>query len=939
MQLGMQIKRLFLVGLIPVFLLVLGTQALAAEEGPNFAGNGTREDPYLIASLEELQQVRDAVLDGNSYEGCYFLQTENIDMLGEEWVPIGLSGAPFGGVYDGGGHYVENLYVTWETTEESVSGLFGYVSGVIANLGVESGTVEGIYCGSVASRAVGDKAAILNCYSKATVYGMRAGGIAENFSGNVVACCWYSGNLTGADSQGLLASGGDVKLYHCYTTAGVLAPEDVDSPTSAVVAPERLGEDSFIRNLNLSVGLAQYLYASGAGVTLKQWELGSEGTATFSEETGYLLLFRFISLYLLPLLLLLLAVVILIAWRRSGTEKFWQRHQKEIHATAIISGITALFLDTAAMAKGADVLCVGNISFLVLVHVFFVGAICLSVRFRSHGIRLSKAHIPLICAIVFVVALEVIQFQLVPHFDAHLYYGSFVKGCNLFRLDLISYIGDFVYWKWAQGLALLIAPFEFLLPGKMIGVYLSNVIITIVTMCCTYWLLRKVSPRISPLLAALGGTVLMLCPYQLGLFTYLSMDNYTALFLVWLLCSYQAKNPMMVSFCGYLLAFNKITGLVFYVFFLLMAGLIELIQSDGKNLLHKIPNWWSWKQVLLWVLPAVLYLASTFVADDLTTLCFYGSYTEATIGLKDLRGLANTGLQAFVYGFRWVLTGLTIVALVLLLFRRRRLTDVLTGEGCRIFGAMVAGCAALLVVLCIYRGDAECPRYTAPLNVYYALALPILLTIIFPRRMATALSCFMTMLLLVQLFWTIDPVILLTCESIDTGKKQIYKLALPDDPRTSMKLGTDYGRGIEVLGDLYVYNLEHTFYDDLLDDMLQEIDPSENTQFVLLDVIDYELHMYGNHYRIYWDAEAGHRTYDGFSSASIFLGNEKNVTTDQLVAQEVSLDDTFYLLVPARVPAKEAIAALEAQGYTLDEQWCYSNLYGMLYTYQFSRTQ
>ena len=148
---------------------------------------------------------------------------------------------------------------------------------------------------------------------------------------------------------------------------------------------------------------------------------------------------------------------------------------------------------------------------------------------------------------------------------------------------------------------------------------------------------------------------------------------------------------------------------------------------------------------------------------------------------------------------------------------------------------------------------------------------------------------------------------MLTCDSIDTGKKQIYKLAITDDKRIAMNLGIDYGRHIEVLGDLYVYNLEHAFYDDLLDQMLTTIEPTENTQFVLLDVIDYELHMYGNHYRIYWDTDEHHRTYDGISPTSIFLKNEINITTDMLLDNQIALDDHFYLIVPARVDEDEAI--------------------------------
>ena len=919
-----------------LLMVLLCTGANASDTLEFFNGCGTRDDPYLIESYQDIRNLSRTVEDGERFENCYFLQTDDIDMENMGWFPIGTADSPFAGVYDGNGHSIRNLLVTYESAPSGVSGLFGYVSGAVINLGIESGWVEGTYCGSIGVQSVGENAAIINCYSRASVEGGYAGGIAYNFAGNLVACSWYDGTLNGSESNCLVATGGDIKIYHCYSTTGMISTEDVDSPTSAVVEPERLFSSQVVRNLNLSVGLAQFLFAGEYGVNLKEWKLDANGSLTYSDGTGYLRVFRFIDLYLLPLLLLCIALIYFIKWMRYGSERFCERYHKDAIAIAIVSGVVAFFFDMALIAKGKEVICAGNILFMVVLHTFLIIALKIVIKKKEGWNGFRKEYIPLLCAIAVVVVLELIQFQLVPHFDAHLYYGSFVKGCQLFRADLLTYIGDFVCWKWAQGLVLLIAPFEFLLPGKMIGVYVSNVIITVVTMCCSFWLLRQLSPGISPILAALSGAILMLCPYELGLFTYLCMDNYTALFLVWLLCSYKAKQPILVSFCGYLLAFNKITGLVFYVFFLLSVGMYEVFSTQEKSFFRKVLTWWDWKKVSLWVFPAVVYLCTTVVADDLTVLCFYGSYTEASIGIKNLRGLANTGMQAFVYGFRWIFTLLTIFAAALLLLRRRKLTNMLKADGCAILAATVVGCAATLVVLCIYRGDAECPRYTALLNVYYAIFLPIVLQLIFSRRKALVAECILAGLLLIQLFCTIDPVILLTCDSIDTGKKQIYKLAVKGDERVAMNLGIDYGRHIEVLGDLYVYNLEHTFYDDLLDQMLTDIEPTEDTQFVLLDVIDYELHMYGNHYRIYWDAERHHRTYDGISSSSIFLKNERNVTTDMLVDNQVELDPHFYLIVPARVDADEAIAAIQRKGYDLNQSKCYSNVYGKLFVYEFS---
>ena len=79
-----------------------------------FSGSGTEEDPYIIASAENLAYLSKQVYDGNaSYINQYFKQTANIDLRQYNWQPIGVetdranTGAYhyFGGSYDGNGFY------------------------------------------------------------------------------------------------------------------------------------------------------------------------------------------------------------------------------------------------------------------------------------------------------------------------------------------------------------------------------------------------------------------------------------------------------------------------------------------------------------------------------------------------------------------------------------------------------------------------------------------------------------------------------------------------------------------------------------------------------------------------------------------------------------------------------------------------------------------
>ncbi|MCD7842427.1 MAG: hypothetical protein LUG56_08175, partial [Lachnospiraceae bacterium] len=202
--------RIFFILCIVLLAVSAGAFQVHAEEQEfSFSGEGTKDSPYLIQSVEDLCEFRDLVNEGEEFQACYFYQTENLDLSGIDWIPIGIyeSGHYFYGVYDGGGHYLENLYSinqyeNLDEDEASYPGLFGQLAGIVLNLGIESGRIEGTHCGSIASHAVsGTSPYIINCYNKADVKGVRAGGIADNFSSGTIINCWYSADTDSSSTE------------------------------------------------------------------------------------------------------------------------------------------------------------------------------------------------------------------------------------------------------------------------------------------------------------------------------------------------------------------------------------------------------------------------------------------------------------------------------------------------------------------------------------------------------------------------------------------------------------------------------------------------------------------------------------------------------------------------------------------------------------------
>lgn len=162
----------------------------------DFAGKGTAADPYLIQSKDDLIKFRKKVIkDNESYAGKYFKQTANIDLSGEEWIPIGTNNdtTKFSGTYDGGGHEITNL----KNDKRYEGGLFGYLSGTVKNLAVINCNVS--YNNGYSGAVVASGGTVTNCYSTGKVSGKQCGGISGN--GSTITNCYSTAKVTGTDSS------------------------------------------------------------------------------------------------------------------------------------------------------------------------------------------------------------------------------------------------------------------------------------------------------------------------------------------------------------------------------------------------------------------------------------------------------------------------------------------------------------------------------------------------------------------------------------------------------------------------------------------------------------------------------------------------------------------------------------------------------------------
>jgi hypothetical protein len=291
-------------------------------------GNGGPNDPYIIYTAEQLNSIGLAPCDWDKH----FLLCADIDLSNLNGISFNIIGIfwtiPFTGVFDGNGHTISNFNYT--STYTDFIGFFGYVQGVIEDLGlidpnvdagrgrdvgslvgafggtgtitncyVEGGSVEGLgYVGGLVGNNYGT---ITNCYATGRVSGSRdVGGLAGSNWGDITNC--YAGSSvsgTGVEVGGLVGfnrrwcSGGTPPtcyygtIINCYSTGRVSGTRDI----GGLVGYNYLG--TIMNSYSTSSVTGKYDrvgglvgYSVDGEVTDSFWDIEASGQTTSDGGTG-----------------------------------------------------------------------------------------------------------------------------------------------------------------------------------------------------------------------------------------------------------------------------------------------------------------------------------------------------------------------------------------------------------------------------------------------------------------------------------------------------------------------------------------------------------------------------------------------------------------------------------------------------------------------------
>lgn len=234
------------------------------------SGEGTEENPYLIANETQLNAFARSLTSKIDYTGKYVALSDNIALSSNEWSPIGGSEYLFNGTFDGQGYSITGMKLGTESNPYALDkdnlyiGLFGVLgpNSVVKNVHVD----VAFYTTYEATAYVGGIAGVTQ--------GNTTNG---NYTGATIDGCSVSGTLSLTAEKGNQFVGGLVGMQYKGATINSSAQVDV----SCVVESGDLAEVGGLVGIN-NRGLVANCWSDSDVYGSGSRENGNEGMAVVS---------------------------------------------------------------------------------------------------------------------------------------------------------------------------------------------------------------------------------------------------------------------------------------------------------------------------------------------------------------------------------------------------------------------------------------------------------------------------------------------------------------------------------------------------------------------------------------------------------------------------------------------------------------------------------
>ncbi len=240
-----------------------GTDKVYVSSLSDFVSGST----YYVKSASDLNKLAELTNAGKNTSGVKFVLENDVDLAGQQFVPIGTYNNRFKGNFYGNGHVIKNLTITdTSVLSDPVmvnskkiyhAGLFGVIdgaklydiglgnvninlsidgdddvyAGALVGMGTWSSEINNCYStGSVSAEGyagglvgVADSLSVLNSYSTVNVNGHTVGGLVASLTGRKISNSFATGNVNGLSAGGLVGIVNSSTISNSFATGNVVS--------------------------------------------------------------------------------------------------------------------------------------------------------------------------------------------------------------------------------------------------------------------------------------------------------------------------------------------------------------------------------------------------------------------------------------------------------------------------------------------------------------------------------------------------------------------------------------------------------------------------------------------------------------------------------------------------------------------------------------------
>ena len=367
-----------------------------------------------------------------------------------------------------------------------------------------------------------------------------------------------------------------------------------------------------------------------------------------------------------------------------------------------------------------------------------------------------------------------------PQDDGLEYYQALYNACKNFRFDF-SYI--FQNFRLANhptwGMALMAAIPEFFMPGNYNSFWVFHTIIALVAIAASYDLLMR-HEGMRPGAAFLGALAVGGTPIFLGLTPHISVEPALGAFFLCMVWSYGREKGLLLIFTCALTALSKELGIVLVAGFVGGVILAELVGQHHKNLWQRIcivlrkPI--NAMIVALCLVGGLFVLWYLFNPDGWAIRALNGENSILQIRI-DPPYIVEKGKEYLLTNFDWALILLCLASLALRAAGKGGKAPLPSYLG----GVLVA--IVLFQVVSVLAVTFTITRYNLAPELALSFLCVSVLCIILQGRLRVCVLGALSLLLTVQGYLTIDPVMKAVYPAVDTGALPMVRVKTDDHER------------------------------------------------------------------------------------------------------------------------------------------------------------